>query len=193
MKTRYEINKLKALILYILKESGGTLDFITLFKKMYYVQQRYLVTYGKPAFSDKFRAVKLGQVPSFTYKAFRSLLDEDTHVSEEMKAFSQAFQVKEVEHVRVVSMREEPDMDDLAVAEVRMIDQVLAETQGMTPKKLSDKSHADSAWQNARKRAEDDPSDNYMSLVNIARAGGANKQVLEHIRLTQSFDAFCKL
>ena len=97
MKTRYEINKLKALILYILKESGGTLDFITLFKKMYYVQQRYLVTYGKPAFSDKFRAVKLGPVPSFTYKAFRSLLDEDTHVSEEMKAFSQAFQVKEVE------------------------------------------------------------------------------------------------
>lgn len=193
MKTRYEISKLKALILYILKESGGTLDFITLFKKMYYVQQRYLVTYGKPAFSDKFRAVKLGPVPSFTYKAFRSLLDEDTHVSEEMKAFSQAFQVKEVEHVRVVSMREEPDMDDLAVAEVRMIDQVLAETQGMTPKKLSDKSHADSAWQNARKRAEDDPSDNYMSLVNIARAGGANKQVLEHIRLTQSFDAFCKL
>ena len=105
MKTRYEINKLKALILYILKESGGTLDFITLFKKMYYVQQRYLVTYGKPAFSDKFRAVKLGPVPSFTYKVFRSLLDEDTHVSEEMKAFSQAFQVKEVEHVRVVSMR----------------------------------------------------------------------------------------
>lgn len=193
MKMRYEINKLKALILYILKESGGTLDFITLFKNMYYVQQRYLVTYGKPAFSDKFKAVKLGPVPSFTYRAFCSLLDKDVQVSEEMKLFNLAFQVVESNHVRTVSMKEEPDMDELAVAEVKVIDQVLNETKGMSPKDLSNKSHEDKAWKKARRRAEDDPTDNYMPLVNIARAGGANKQILEHIRLTQSFDSFCKL
>jgi len=192
MKMRYEINKLKALILYILKESGGTLDFITLFKKMYYVQQRYLVTYGKPAFSDKFKAVKLGPVPSFTYKAFCSLL-EDAQVSKEMELFNRAFQVEESNHVRTVSMKEQPDMDELAVAEIKVIEQVLDETKGMSPKDLSNKSHEDKAWKKARRRAEDDPTDNYMSLVNIARAGGANNQVLEHIRLTQSFDSFCKL
>ena len=191
MKMRYEINKLKALILYILKESGGTLDFITLFKKMYYVQQRYLVTYGKPAFSDKFKAVKLGPVPSFTYKAFCSLL-EDAQVSKEMELFNRAFQVEESNHVRTVSMKEQPDMDELAVAEIKVIEQVLDETKGMSPKDLSNKSHEDKAWKKARRRAEDDPTDNYMSLVNIARAGGANNQVLEHIRLTQSFDSFCK-
>ena len=192
MKMRYEINKLKALILYILKESGGTLDFITLFKKMYYVQQRYLVTYGKPAFTDKFKAVKLGPVPSFTYKAFCSLL-EDAQVSKEMELFNRAFQVEESNHVRTVSMKEQPDMDELAVAEIKVIEQVLDETKGMSPKDLSNKSHEDKAWKKARRRAEDDPTDNYMSLVNIARAGGANNQVLEHIRLTQSFDSFCKL
>lgn len=70
MKASYEISKIKAMVLYILKESGGTLDFITLFKNMYFSQREFLVKFGRPLFKDSFRAVKLGPVPSFTYAAF---------------------------------------------------------------------------------------------------------------------------
>ena len=68
----------------------------------------------------------------------------------------------------------------------------LEENKGKSAQELSTISHEDKAWQAANRRAKDDPRDNYMSLVNIARAGGANEKILEHIRQSQAFEAFCK-
>ena len=192
MKATYEISKIKAMILYILKESGGTLDFITLFKNMYFSQREFLVKFGRPLFKDSFRAVKLGPVPSFTYAAFSCALNDFDGATEDIKQFDTSFQVEEKDKVRFVTAVEEPDMDELAVAERRIIDQILGENKGKSSQELSRISHEDNAWKAANRRAKDDPRDNYMSLVNIARAGGANENILEHIRQSQAFEAFCK-
>lgn len=192
MKASYEISKIKAMVLYILKESGGTLDFITLFKNMYFSQREFLVKFGRPLFKDSFRAVKLGPVPSFTYAAFSYALNDFVDATEDIKQFDSSFQVEEKDKVRYVTAVEEPDMDELAVAEVRIINQILEENKGKSAQELSILSHEDKAWQAANRRAKDDPRDNYMSLVNIARAGGANEKILEHIRQSQAFEAFCK-
>lgn len=192
MKAPFEISKIKAMILYILKESGGTLDFITLFKNMYFSQREFLVKFGRPLFKDSFRAVRLGPVPSFTYTAFCCALNDYADTTEDIKRFDSSFHLEEKDNVRYVSAIEEPDMDELAVAEKRIIDQILKENKGKNAQELSRISHDDRAWQEANRRAEDDPRDNYMSLVNIARAGGANESILEHIRQSQAFEAFCK-
>ena len=191
MKASYEITKIKALILYILKESGGTLDFITLFKNMYFSQKEYLVQYGKPLFNDSFRAVKRGPIPSFTYTAFCSALNNFINSTDDIKNFDSSFVVEEKKNVRYVTANEEPDMDQLAGAEIRIINKVLEHCKGKTPTELSKTSH-DEAWVVASRRAEDDPKDNYMSLVSIARSGGAGDQILNHIRQTQAFEVFCR-
>lgn len=191
MKASYEISKIKSLILYILKESGGSMDFISLFKNMYFSQQEFLVKYGRPIFKDSFRAQKLGPVPSFTYAAFRRALDGYTDATEDMKRFGSSFKIEEKNNVRFVTALDEPDMDELALAEVSVIVRVLKINEGKTPQTLSQASH-DNAWKVADTRAQDDPRDNYMSLVSIARAGGANDAILERIRQSQEFEAFCK-
>jgi uncharacterized phage-associated protein len=191
MKAAYEINKIKALILYILKESGGTLDFITLFKNMYFSQKEYLVQYGKPMFKDSFRALRKGPVPSFTYTAFCHALNDFTEATDDIKNFDSSFHIDKKNKVRYVSAKDEPDMDQLAGAEVRVLNKIIEKYKGKTPTELSDESH-DKAWEVACERAEDDPRDDYMSLVNIARAGGANDQILNHIRQAQAFEVFCR-
>lgn len=190
MKASYEISKMKALTLYILKESGGTLDLITLFKNMYFSQQEFLVKYGRPIFKDSFHAHRLGPVPSFAYSAFCRSLEGYADATEEVKNFGSSFKIEENDNIRYVTALEEPDMDELAVAEVRIIVQLLGQ-QGKNTKESAKKSH-DSAWEIADARAKDDPRDNYMSLVSIARAGGANSAILDRIRQMQEFETFCK-
>lgn len=191
MKATYDISKIKALILYVLKESGGTLDFITLFKNMYFSQKEYLVQYGKPMFKDSFRALRRGPVPSFTYAAFCSALSDFANATDDIKNFDSSFIVEEKDSVRFVTAKNGPDMDQLAGAEVVIINKIINRCKGKTPAQLSDDSH-DEAWAAANKRAEDDPRDNYMPLVSIARAGGASDQILNHIRQAQTFEAFCR-
>jgi hypothetical protein len=130
-------------------------------------------------------------VPAFTYKAFCCALNGFYEATEEIRRFDSAFILEEVDRVRYVSAKEEPDMDEIAVAEKRTIDMVLKKYEGHTPQQLSEESH-DAAWKKAMKRAADDPNDDYMSVVNIARAGGASRGMLAYIRDKQEFEAFCR-
>jgi uncharacterized phage-associated protein len=189
MKTVSEINKLRATVLFILNECGGRLDFISLVKKMYFAQQSYLVHYGRPIFADSFYAKRLGPVPSFTYKA---LIVGIPNGDEAIRRFVQAFHVEQCEGIKYVSALEKADTDELAVTEQKTIREVLRQTDSHSPQQLSDASHQDKAWKVADKRAKDDPNDNYISLVSIARAGRAKKQILDYIREGQRLNAYIK-
>ena len=192
MKTSFEIDKIKAVVLYILKKSGGTLDHITLFKKMYFAQQLYLVRYGRVIFNDSFRGNKKGPVPTFTYKSFRSALDGLSNATPDIRNFDSSFIQTEVSGVKYVYSDEKPDMDELAEAEVEVIDEVLANTKHMSAEELSELSHRDSAWIQANDRAQSDPRDNYMTVLSSAKAGGASQEILNYIRQTQSLEDFCR-
>lgn len=193
MKTSFEIDKIKAVVLYILEKSGGTLDHITLFKKMYFAQQLYLVRYGRVIFNDSFRGFKRGPVPTFTYKSFLSALDNLTNATADIRHFDSSFVQTEVSGVKYVHSGESPDMDELAEAEVEVINEILAKTKDMSAEELSELSHRDSAWIQANDRAQIDPRDNYMTVLSIAKAGGASQEILNYIRQTQILEDYCRV
>lgn len=190
MKTALEISKIKAIALYILQESGGTLDLITLFKKMYFSQRLYLARYGKTIFNDSFRAKKRGPVPSFTYHSFICAFNNMEDATEDIKDFDSSFMVYETGGVKFVSANAVPDMKKIAGMERKTIQEVLKRTKDMTPDELSEESH-DNAWRTSIKRAENDPTDDYISIVNMAKAEGASKEILNYIRQRQQMEAFC--
>lgn len=191
MKTIDEIDKIKAVVLYILSRTGGSQDFVSLVKKMYFAQRKYLALYGRPIFNDMFYARDRGPVPAFTYKALY-IESLKPSLCPEIAAFNESFQVEAVGNTRLVSSSCLPDMDELAVAEVEVMDAVLSETDGMSAEQLSELSHTDEAWMLAKERMKDDPMDGRMSLVSIARAGGASRSIIEYLRDSLNFDYWCK-
>lgn len=52
------------------------------------------------------------------------------------------------------------------------------------PYDLSDLSH-DLAWKEARARIKDNPQKNLITIIDIARAGKANKEMIDYIREKQ--------
>ena len=60
MKTKEEIKKIEAVVLYILGQFKDGVDYIKLFKVMYFAQKDYLLSYGKVLCPDTFKARKFG-------------------------------------------------------------------------------------------------------------------------------------
>ena len=73
MKSPEQINKIAAVVLYILQHFKDGVDYIKLFKIMYFAQREYLATYGLTIAEDTFKARQLGPVPSLTYKVVKTL------------------------------------------------------------------------------------------------------------------------
>lgn len=190
MKTALEIGKIKAVSLYILQESGGTLDLITLFKKMYFSQRLYLARYGKTIFNDSFRAKKRGPVPSFTYHSFLCAFNNMEDSTEDIKNFDSSFMVEEIKGVKYISANDKPNMKKIAPMEQKTINEVLKWAKEKNADELSEESH-DAAWKTARRRACNDPSDDYISIVNMAKAAGASDEILNYIRQRQQMESFC--
>ena len=71
MKTAIQIAKIRAVVLYIMQSFTQGVDYIKLFKILYFAQQDHLVKYGKVIVEDSFRALKHGPVPAYTYKALQ--------------------------------------------------------------------------------------------------------------------------
>lgn len=191
MKSPDEIAKIKAVLLYILKSNGGVQDFVSLVKKMYFAQQEYLVTYGRPLCNDSFYARNRGPVPSFTYKSLWAEFGNNS-CSLEIQDFNKSFSVSISGKSRNIKALEDPDMDELAVAEVEMLDVVLEKLKGLTAEQLTDMSHKDKAWKDAYEQTKDDPERGLMSIMSIARSGGAKKPMLDYIRESLQFEAWCR-
>ena len=179
MKTIDEISKIKATILYILKSFPDGIDYIKLFKIMYFAQQEHLVKYGKPIFNDTFHALKHGPVPSFSYKCFQILEKDASFPNEELKTFANSFNINR--ETKMIYMKEEPDMDELSKVNIKSLDSVIDKYGNYNSHKLSEISH-DEAWLNAYKRTKDDPEYDRISVIEIAKAGNAGNDIIKYIR-----------
>jgi uncharacterized phage-associated protein len=93
MKTKDQILKIKAVVLYILKAFPEGVDYIHLFKVMYFAQQNQLKEYGLPIVYDTFVARKHGPVPTLTYKVLRGV-EGKTELSSELKDFAASLDVE---------------------------------------------------------------------------------------------------
>lgn len=178
MKTDIQIAKIKAVILYIMQSFSDGIDYIKLFKILYFAQQEYLVRYGKVIVEDSFRALKHGPVPTYTYKALQ--IAEGKPLIGDFDDFLQDFDVRD----KKVFTNSKPNMDFISGTEKCCLDESIAKYKDTDPYDLSVLSH-DSAWQEAIMRIQDDPQKNFMSLIDIARAGNASVEMVDYIREKQ--------
>ncbi len=175
MKTPFQITKLRNVILYILQSFTSGVDYIKLFKILYFAQKEHLVKYGRVIVEENFKAKRLGPVPSFTYKAIK--IAENNEKVSDFVDFLCSIKVSD----KKVSSSVSPDMDYISVAEKDSLDIVIARYRDIDSYALSEMSH-DTAWTAANERMKDDPQKDFISRIDMARAGGASDEMVNYIR-----------
>lgn len=71
MKTIDQILKIEAVVLYVLQAFKEGVDYIKLYKILYFAQREYLGNYGLCLLPDSFRARDYGPVPSLINKVVK--------------------------------------------------------------------------------------------------------------------------
>ena len=156
-------------ILYILQNIGGKGDFHKIFKVLYFADQKHLTRYGTLITDDKYVAMNNGPVPSMAYDILKALRGEGL-LAKSKDQFTPYF---ELQTKYLVKAKAEPDMDDLSMSEIACINESIEENKELDFLKLTDKSH-DNAWKSATQDCE-------MDLAEIAKAGGANSDMIKYI------------
>lgn len=178
MKSDIQIAKIKAVILYIMQSFPDGVDYIKLFKILYFAQQDHLVRYGKVLVDESFRAVKHGPVPTYTYKALQ--IAEGKKMEGDFTGFLEGIEVLDKKVCTTLA----PDMDYVSGANRKCLDASIEKYKDTDPYDLSGMSH-DSAWKEANARIKDDPQKNFITIIDMARAGKATETMIDYIREKQ--------
>ena len=189
MKTIEQILKIKAVVLYILKAFPEGVDYIHLFKVMYFAQQNQLKEYGLPIVYENFVARKHGPVPTLTYKVLRGVEGKADISSPELQDFADSLDIqlsKDGHQLILAAKNAKCDMDELSVADVKMLDKWIDKCKDVDSFELSDKSHEDKAWKCAKRQTDKTGEDTKITMYDMADAAGASKAMLTVIRERQS-------
>ena len=184
MKTTDQILKIKATVLYVLGQMPQGVDYIHLFKILYFAQQKHLVTYGMPLMEDTFCARKHGPVPTLTYKVLKASESGQTFEQKEMQEYLSAVKVELRDGHQMVMAIQKADMDELSKSDVLVLDECINRLRNIDAFDLSDLSH-DKAWLKAKRTADRTGEDAKIPMYDIADAGGATKEMLSVIRERQ--------
>ena len=178
MKTSIQISKIKTVLLYIMQSFPQGVEYTKLFEILYFAQQDYLVKYGKVLIEDSFMALKYGPVPTYIYKALQTAGRKPTE--EGFNDFLTGIEV----HEKKIYASAKPDMDYISGSDKRCLDAAITKYRDTDPYDQSDLSN-DSAWKEFMTRIKDDPQKNLLTIMDIARAGKANKEMVDYIRKKQ--------
>jgi Uncharacterized phage-associated protein len=184
MKTTDQILKIKATVLYVLGQMPLGVDYIHLFKILYFAQQKHLVTYGMPLMEDTFCARKHGPVPKLTYKVLKASEKGLTFEQQDMQDFLSGVRVELRDDHQIVIAIQKADMDELSKSDVLVLDECIDRLRNIDAFDLSDLSH-DKAWLKAKRTADRTGEDAKIPMYDIADAGGATKEMLCVIRERQ--------
>lgn len=163
-----ELEKTKAVLLYIVNNIEDA-NLLKVFKILYFAEQKHLKLYGNLIVSDNYIAMKNGPVPSLIYDLFKEVRG-DREKTERNKSFYTAFIIKDKSNLFA---NEKEDLEYLSPSNISCIDESILENKNLTFDELSLKSH-DLAWDAAQK-------DDEMNFIDIAKAGGANEEMLKYI------------
>ena len=186
MKQTEDINKIKAVVEYILQQMGVAVDYIHLFKVMYFAQEEHLALYGVPIMYDTFVARKHGPVATLTYKVLRVAEGKVIEVTDDLKAFASDLNLTQSDGHQVVSLASDvkADMDELSRSNIRILDKWITHCKEIESFDLSELSH-DNAWLKAKRQAEKTGEDTKISLYDMAASGGASKDMLQVVKERQ--------
>jgi len=179
MKTFEQIKKIESVVLYVLQKFPEGVDFIKLFKIIYFAQKEYLVNYGKILFPDTFKARIFGPVPALSDKVIKLVeLKEDIESYPDLKNFCYSLRV----YKKTVFALAKPDMDYLSRKECECLDKWYCYCKDKKSKDdLSSESH-DEAYNKAFERYMENPQLGILTNIEIAEAGGATEKMIAYIR-----------
>lgn len=187
MKTPDQILKIRATVLYVLNAYPEGIDYIKLFKILYFAQRQHLVEYGRTIIDDTFQARQFGPVSSFIRKGLK-LKELSQDLSDDFKLFGDGISVEIQPRHQVIFSAAMADMDELSLSEIKSLDRFIEEFRNMKSEDVSAISHEDSAWKKAYERSKKDPQQWTMSVLEIAEAGGANTSTLAYIKENLELD-----
>lgn len=187
MKTIEQIGKIESVVLYVLQNFKEGVDYIKLFKIIYFAQKDYLVNYGKVLCPDTFKARNYGPVPALSDKVIKlvEMKDDDWSNYPDLKNFGESIRVVN----QLVYATKQPNMDYLSKKECECLDKWYAYCKDKdSVKELSPESH-DDAYQLAYSRSKQDPQLDILTCMEIAKAGGATPKMMSYIREKELFAA----
>lgn len=179
MKSIEQIKKIEAVVLYVLQYFEQGVDYIKLFKIMYFAQREYLAKYGKVLCPDTFKARQKGPVPALSNKVIKiaELHDEDVLEYPDLMSFIESIKVQD----QLVFATKGPNLDYLSGMERKCLDKWYLYCKDKNSKEeLSPESH-DSAYEAAWERYQRDPQQGFLSSLEIAVAGGASEKMRNYI------------
>jgi len=180
MKTLEQIKKIESVVLYVLQYFPDGIDYIKLFKIIYFSQKDYLATYGKVLCPDTFKARQYGPVPTLSDKVVKLVEsgEEDIDSYPDLKNFYYSIRVENQKVYALVK----PDLDNLSRKEREYLDKWYKYSKDKDSKsELSPESH-DEAYRTAYNRYQQDPQLAILTNIEIAKAGGATRKMLAYIR-----------
>lgn len=180
MKTLEQVKKIESVVLYVLRNFAEGVDYIKLFKIIYFAQKEYLTNYGKVLCPDTFKARTYGPVPALSDKVIKliELGEEDIDSYPDLKNFYNSIRVQN----QLVYALAEPDMDYLSKKECEYLDKWYNYCKDKDSiAELSPESH-DEAYEKAYARYQDDPQLGTLTNIEIAKAGGATDMMITYIR-----------
>lgn len=172
-----DILKLKAVALYVINKCNK-IDLIHLFKIIYFADRKHYATYGRRIVADTFCAMQNGPVPSNLYRAVKVTRGEEklTKGWMSLKSISDAISIN-APYDYIISAKELPDMDELSLSDIKMLDESISENIHLTFDEISEKSH-DEAWEAAWEAQQNSKMDSHL----IAESGGASEEMMDFIR-----------
>jgi uncharacterized phage-associated protein len=176
LSTKFDFDKAKAATLYIFekfeeKYTTKEVDFLKVFKILYFADQKHLVNYGRTILTDNYLAMKNGAMPSNLYELFKSLYHYFTLESQFIDSIKNSFLLVDYYHAIA---NQKADLDELSQSDIECLSISFEENQGLSFEELVEKSK-DNAWKNA-------DNDNQMNIEEIAKAGGASEEMILYIQ-----------
>lgn len=139
---KFEPNKLKNVILYILEKCGGkpNLGETVLYKLLYFIDFDNFEITGKPMTGLNYVNRQFGPVPAT--KEYCTVI-EKMQSADDLKIFSQEYYgLVQKRYVALTNYEE----DSLSLKEIKIIDSVINRLSDMSARKIEDYVHEDAPW-----------------------------------------------
>lgn len=178
---KFDEEKAVASLLYIAKKLGkDKADLHSVFKTLYFAEQKHLVRYGRPVTGEIYSALRDGPVPSALY----DLCKDSRKLNIPYKNLFQ------LDGRWLITVLSDPNLDEFSESDLECLDEAIKEIEGLSYNDRRGISH-DPAYTQAWIKKGSKKSQ-VIDVIDIAIAGGADKEMIKFIKEELEFiNAFC--